>query len=165
MKCPFCNHLESKVTDSRDAPEMNATKRRRQCLACMQRFTTFENVDLTIQVKKRDGTYQDFSLKKLIQGLDAACRHTRVSHDQIRTLASRVGKEIGERQIREIETKELGEIVMRHLKTIDVIAYIRFACVYKRFKDVKELLEAIQTIIPDEEIEGLGKNKRGDLCH
>ena len=165
MKCPFCSHLESKVTDSRDAPEMNAIKRRRQCLECMQRFTTFENVDLTIQVKKRDGTYEDFSLGKLIHGLDSACRHTKVSHDQVRTLAAMVGKEIGERQIREITTKELGEIVMKHLQLLDVIAYIRFACVYKRFKDVKELIEAIQTIIPTEGIDSLEKNKWGDLCH
>ena len=146
MKCPFCDHEESKVTDSRNTIEMNAVKRRRECLKCFRRFTTFETVDLTIQVKKRDGTYEDFHQEKLIRGLDAACRHTRISHDQVRALAYKITADLMEKQIREISTPELGEIVMGHLQRMDVVAYIRFACVYRRFKDIKELMEAIQSI-------------------
>ncbi len=115
----------------------------------MQRFTTFETIDLTLQVKKRDGTFEDFKEEKLIQGLDAACRHTRVSHDEVRRLADQVKGDLMRRGVREISSRELGDLVMQHLQKIDVVAYIRFACVYKRFKDVRELLEAIQSIVPE----------------
>lgn len=149
MKCPFCNHEESKVTDSRDASDTNAIRRRRECCQCMRRFTTFETVDLSLQVKKREGTYEDFQQDKLIHGMDAACRHTRVSHDQVRALAYKIKADLMARGVREISSRELGEIVMQSLQKIDVIAYIRFACVYKRFKDIRELLEAIQLIAPE----------------
>ena len=148
MKCPFCHHIESKVTDSRTASETNAIRRRRECLNCFKRFTTFETVDLTIQVKKRDGRYEDFNLEKLLRGLAAACRHTRVSHDQVRELASDIAMELMGRQIREISSFELGELVMHRLQTLDTVAYIRFACVYKRFKDMDQLMSAIQGISP-----------------
>lgn len=131
------------MTDSREAVEINAIRRRRECSQCAQRFTTFETIDLSLQVKKRDGTYEDFQQEKLIAGLDAACRHTRISHDQVRSLANLLKVELMRRGVREIESKELGELVMEHLKKTDVIAYLRFACVYKRFKDLKELIEAI----------------------
>lgn len=146
MRCPFCDHSESKVTDSRCSGEQNSIRRRRECLQCQRRFTTFESVDLTLQVLKRNGTYQDFQMDKLIKGLDAACRHTRVSHDQVLALAHRVNAELAERQVREISTTEIGELVMRSLKDLDMIAYIRFACVYRRFKDMDELVEAIQKV-------------------
>lgn len=155
MQCPFCNHDESKVTDSRNAVEDNAVKRRRECLRCLRRFTTFETVDLTVQVKKRDGFYEDFSQEKLIKGLDAACRHTRVSHDQVRNLAGKITAQLMERQVREISTKELGELVMRELQQLDTVAYIRFACVYRRFQDVDELVDAIQNISPSPHEENL----------
>jgi transcriptional repressor NrdR len=148
MRCPFCYHEESKVTDSRNAAETNAVRRRRECLKCLRRFTTFETIDLTIQVQKRDGSYQDFSQEKLIKGLDSACRHTRVSHDQVRGVAYRITSDLMERQVREVKTSELGEIVMSHLRGLDMIAYIRFACVYRRFKDVDELMDAIENVAP-----------------
>lgn len=154
MRCPFCNFEESKVTDSRNATESSAIRRRRECLHCFRRFTTFETVDLTIQVKKRDGTYEDFQLQKLINGLDAACRHTKISHDQVRALANQITRDLLDRQIREISTRELGEIVMEHLQKLDVIAYIRFACVYRRFKEIDELMEAIQSLNPEGNEEG-----------
>ena len=146
MRCPFCDHSESKVTDSRCSSEQNSIRRRRECLQCQRRFTTFESVDLTLQVLKRNGTYQDFQMDKLIKGLDAACRHTRVSHDQVLALAHRINAELAERQVREISTTEIGELVMKSLKDLDMIAYIRFACVYRRFKDMDELVQAIQKI-------------------
>ena len=151
MRCPFCNHEESKVTDSRNSNDVNAVRRRRECLKCLRRFTTFETVDLTFQVRKRDGRYEDFQQEKLTKGLDAACRHTRISHDQVRNLASKITADLMERQIREIDTTELGEIVMHNLKDLDRIAYIRFACVYRRFKDVDELMDVLQTMSHGEE--------------
>ena len=151
MRCPFCSYEDSKVTDSREAVEINAIRRRRECAKCAQRFTTFETIDLSLQVKKRDGTYEDFQQEKLIAGMDAACRHTRISHDQVRSLADELKVELMRRGIREIESKELGNLVMEHLKQRDVIAYLRFACVYKRFKDIKELIEAIPQLKEQEE--------------
>jgi transcriptional repressor NrdR len=153
MRCPFCNYEESKVTDSRDAIENNATRRRRECCQCARRFTTFETIDLSLQIKKRDGTFEDFQPEKLISGIDAACRHTRVSHDQVRVLADTIKADLMSRGVREITSKELGEIVMQKLQETDVVAYIRFACVYKRYKDIKELIEAIQLIAPQETLE------------
>lgn len=152
MRCPFCSHEESKVTDSRDAMEINAIRRRRECCQCMKRFTTFETVDLSLQVKKRDGTFEDFQQEKLIHGMDAACRHTRVSHDQVRALAYKIKADLMAKGVREITSQELGDIVIRQLKDTDVVAYIRFACVYKRFKDVRELLEAIRELEHEETI-------------
>ncbi len=152
MRCPFCNNEESKVTDSRDAMEINAIRRRRECCQCMKRFTTFETVDLSLQVKKRDGTFEDFQQEKLIHGMDAACRHTRVSHDQVRGIAYKIKSELMAKGVREISSRELGDIVIRQLKETDMVAYIRFACVYKRFKDVRELLEAIQELKNEETI-------------
>ncbi len=146
MKCPFCQYEGLKVTDSRDAVEMNAIRRRRECLQCSRRFTTFETIELTVQVKKRNGTYEDFHQQKLMNGIAAACRHTKISHDQVIALSSQITHEIMQAQVQEISTTRLGEMVMRYLQAIDPIAYIRFACVYRRFKDLRELEEAIKTI-------------------
>jgi transcriptional repressor NrdR len=146
MKCPFCQHEGLKVTDSRDAIEMNAIKRRRECLQCSRRFTTFETVELIVQVKKRNGTYEDFQQQKLLNGIAVACRHTKISHDQVIVLASQITHELMQSQVQEISTTQLGEMVMKYLQALDPIAYIRFACVYRRFKDLMELEEAIKTI-------------------
>lgn len=148
MKCPFCHHEELKVTDSRDAPEMNATRRRRECLKCLQRFTTFETIELSIQVHKRDGRYEDFEQQKLIKGIESACRHTTISHDQVIALATQITGELLQKQAREISTRELGDMVMKRLQALDSIAYIRFACVYRRLKNVNELMEALKAIHP-----------------
>ncbi len=151
MKCPFCQHDELKVTDSRDAHEVNAIRRRRECLECLRRFTTFETVELSVQVHKRDGRYEDFQQQKLINGLDAACRHTSISHEQVIDLAAKIAVDLLQRQIREISTTEIGDIVMRYLQPLDSIAYIRFACVYRRFKNIHELMDAIQLIQPKDD--------------
>src|ERR1700730_5362062 len=130
MKCPFCHHPDLKVIDSREASELNAIRRRRECLECLRRFTTFETIELTMQVHKRDGRYEDFQQQKLINGIEAACRHTTISREQVTAIASEITADLIQSQIREIETKELGEIVMKPLQGRDPIAYIRFACVY-----------------------------------
>lgn len=146
MKCPFCNNEETKVTDSRALDESNSIKRRRECLQCQERFTTFETLDLTIQVKKRDGRYEEFDQQKLIKGLEEACRHTRISHAQVRGIVDCITTELLRQQVKEITTKDLGVKVMQHLKKLDTIAYIRFACVYRRFKDLDELMQEIHSI-------------------
>lgn len=152
MKCPYCYHEETKVTDSRTITDMNAIKRRRECHACGRRFTTFETVDPVIQVHKRDGSYEEFVQQKLIAGLDAACRHTSVSHSQVRTLADKITMELMDRHVKEISTKEIGEVVMEHLRALDQVAYIRFACVYRRFKDIHELKDAIDLVAGKESV-------------
>jgi transcriptional repressor NrdR len=146
MKCPYCNHIDSKVTDSRVFLDINSIKRRRECIKCNKRFTTFETVDISLQIKKRNGTYADFDKSKLIKGLDAACCHTTISHDEVRSLVNRISADLLEKQIREIDAQELGQIVMNYLKKMDVVAYIRFSCVYKRFKRIDQLIEAIDSI-------------------
>ena len=147
MRCPFCGDEESKVTDSRNSQDTNAIRRRRECLNCLRRFTTFETVDLVIQVRKRDDKYEEFQRDKLMRGLDASCRHTRISHDQVRALTSDIIHEIMEMQVKEIETTKIGELVMEKLKGLDAVAYVRFACVYRRFKDKDELISAINSQI------------------
>lgn len=145
MRCPFCGFEESKVTDSRSSAESNCVRRRRECLKCQNRFTTFETLDLLIQVLKRNGTYEDFNEAKLIKGLEAACCHTKISHDQVRQIVSKITTDLMAKQVREISTKELGEMIMSILKEMDMVAYIRFACVYRRFKDIDEVVEAIES--------------------
>lgn len=156
MKCPFCDHGELKVTDSRSPPDVNAIRRRRECLKCEKRFTTFETVELALQVHKKDGRYEDFQEHKLLNGLVAACRHTRMSPDDVRDLVSKITAKVLDLQVREISTQKLGEIVMDHLKEIDDISYIRFACVYRRFKDIDELVQAIAHLSEKDVV----KNKR-----
>ena len=163
MKCPFCHHEGLKVTDSRVTTEMNAIRRRRECLQCLKRFTTFETIELTVQVKKRDGTFEDFQQQKLINGLAAACDHTKISLDQVIALASQITNELMMSQIQEISTTQIGEMAMKHLKAQDPIAYIRFACVYKRIKDMRELEEAINTIpYKDEAVRNGSKSYAAD---
>lgn len=152
MKCPFCESSELKVVDSREAIDGKAIRRRRECQGCQRRFTTFETLELTVQVHKRDGRYEDFSQLKLIAGIEAACRHTTVSREQVIQIATSITNAIMEKQVRDIETEEVGEMVMQSLRHLDPIAYIRFACEYRRFKDIDELMVAIQTLPPKDKL-------------
>ncbi len=146
MKCPYCHHEELRVTDSRNAIEANAIRRRRECLQCQQRFTTFETIELTLQVLKRDERYEDFVQAKLINGMLAACRLTSISRDEVIQMASEITGDLMQGQAREVTTTDLGERVMEQLRKRDAIAFIRFACVYKRLKNVDELMEAVNSI-------------------
>jgi len=145
MKCPFCQSENLKVIDSRNALEVNGIRRRRECIDCQKRFTTFETIELSIQVLKRDGRYEDFQKAKLVKGLEAACNHTKISREEVQVLANEVTSEIMEKCDRVITTQELGEIIMDRLKKRDPVAYIRFACVYRRFKDIGEVIEEISS--------------------
>lgn len=138
--------------------EQNAIRRRRECLKCQQRFTTFETVELTLQVHKRDGRFEDFQQSKLVNGLEAACRHTSISREQVIKLAMEITDELMRQGVREISTTELGEMVMQVLQRLDAIAYIRFACVYRRLKNIDELIEAINSIPAKDDIKLLEKS-------
>lgn len=151
MKCPYCHHPDTKVTDSRDASDLNAIRRRRECLDCQRRFTTFETVELSVQVHKRDGRYEEFQQQKLVRGLEAACRHTRISNDHVIALATQITSDIMQRQLQVISTSDLGVMVMKLLQERDSIAYIRYACVYRRFQNIDELVAAIQVIQPKDD--------------
>ena len=158
MKCPFCHHADVKVTDSRNSTDFNGIRRRRECLQCHMRFTTFETIDLTIQVHKRGGLYEDFQQSKLMKGLESACRHTSVNKDHILALSSEITQELMQRQSQVVASSAIGELVMRRLRDLDTIAYIRFACVYRRFTDVDQLKEVIQDVEAEETQTSCGAN-------
>ena len=145
MICPCDKRGETSVVDSRPTEDGTAIRRRRLCM-CGQRFTTFETIDLTIQVKKRDGSFQEFSQEKLVKGLDSACRHTRISHDQVVAIASDVAMDIYGSGVREIDTLKIGEIVMKKLCKLDPIAYVRFASVYRNFREEKDFITFVDRI-------------------
>jgi transcriptional repressor NrdR len=152
MKCPYCGHEELKVTDSRNNVESNSIRRRRECLDCGTRFTTFETVDVAMQVKKRDGSYEEFQQEKLRQGIQHACNHTKVGRDQVQVVAAEVAEELVKRQVHEVQSQELGQLIIDKLRAIDRVAYIRFACVYRRFKEIDEVMAAIESIADEESI-------------
>jgi transcriptional repressor NrdR len=158
MKCPSCHRTNLKVIDSREAIETNAIRRRRECQDCQKRFTTFETIELSIQVHKKDGRFEDFQEQKLINGLDAACRHTKISRSQVKGLSAKITAEIMQRSERVLSTVELGEIVMNHLRELDPVAYIRFACVYRRFKDIDDVMREIKSNVK-EEMNALEENR------
>ena len=145
MKCIYCGGEESKVLDSRNSDESNAIRRRRECLACGRRFTTYETIEtLPILVVKNDGSRQSFDANKLTSGIIKACEKRPVSMSQIDSVVEKIEKHIQNKLTQEIKSSQLGEMVMDALKELDEVAYVRFASVYRQFKDVesfKKLLE------------------------
>lgn len=148
MKCPFCGHAEDKVIDSRPAEDGAAIRRRRECLGCNARFTTYEKIEtLPLLVVKKDGTREPFNRDKLLRGLLKACEKRPVSNDQLTELLSFVEGQVQNSMNREISSKDIGELVMRKLKEIDEVAYVRFASVYRQFKDVNSFLEELNQML------------------
>ena len=145
MRCPFCQNTESKVLDSRSADEFNSIRRRRECLACGKRFTTYETVEYTpILVIKTTGTRQPFDIEKIKRGLIKACEKRPVGLAQIEEICQEIEKDIQNSLRQEVPSQEIGEMVMQKLKNLDKVAYVRFASVYRNFTDVtnfKNLLE------------------------
>lgn len=145
MKCIYCGNEESKVLDSRNSEETNSIRRRRECLNCGKRFTTYETIEMTpILVVKTDGSRQSFDGNKLKNGIIKACEKRPVSMKQIDTIVAEIEKSIQNKLNQEVRSSELGEMVMDALKELDEVAYVRFASVYRHFKDVdsfKKLLE------------------------
>lgn len=147
MKCPYCGGEEDRVLDSRPAEHGYAIRRRRECLTCMQRFTTYEKVETTpLTVIKKDGSKQSFSRDKVLRGLKRACEKRPVSQIQIEQLVDDIETMLLQIPEKEITVRGIGEAVMERLKEIDVVAYIRFASVYKDFTDVKSFMDELKSI-------------------
>ncbi len=147
MRCPFCEHHETKVLDSRPQNRGFSVRRRRECSRCKRRFTTYEEFELQLpQVIKKDRRREPFDKKKLIRGLQLACRKRPISLEAIESIALEIQREIAQLNLKEIESKEIGEKVIRHLKKLDVIAYIRFASVYREFEDLEQFIKEVQEL-------------------
>ena len=150
MKCPFCGFLESKVIDSRPAEEGTTIRRRRECLACQKRFTTDETIEhLPLVVVKRDGSRQQFDRVKLINGMVRACEKRPVSLSQLESIADEIEQELQSALEREVSTVDIGEMVMKRIKLIDEVAYVRFASVYRSFKDINTFMEELTKLLSD----------------
>ena len=145
MRCPSCGHTEDRVVDSREAQEGQATRRRRECLGCGRRFTTYERVEETLpSVVKKDGRREAFDRRKIVEGLRRACQKRPVSEERIQALASEVERRAQEAGEREIPAAAVGELVMERLKALDPVAYVRFASVYRAFRDVGEFTAEVE---------------------
>jgi transcriptional repressor NrdR len=141
MRCPYCAHLEDRVVDSREAQDGQATRRRRECLGCGRRFTTYERIEEVLpQVVKKDGRREPFDRAKIVDGVAIACQKRPVSAEQIQALVTSVERQLQELGEREIRTTLIGEAVMRRLRDLDEVAYVRFASVYRAFRDVGEFM-------------------------
>ena len=148
MKCPFCSYEESKVVDSRSTDDHTTIRRRRECLKCGKRYTTYEKIeDIPVLVIKKDSSRENFNKKKIINGLIIACQKRPVSRRQIEDIAEYVEKKISNKMITEVKSDDIGEMVMEKLKDVDEISYVRFASVYRQFKDINTFLEEIKGLM------------------
>lgn len=148
MRCPFCSHIEDKVVDSRMAKEGEAIRRRRECLGCKRRFTTYERVDEVLPVViKKDGRREPFDRAKVLAGLKRACEKRPISMATLETVADRIEKRIQERGEAEVQCRVVGEEVMSELHQLDQVAYVRFASVYREFKDVEQFLDEVKSLV------------------
>ena len=152
MKCPFCSHLGDKVVDSRESKEGEVIRRRRECLGCGKRFTSYERIDeIPYMVVKKDGTRERFERQKLIAGLLKACEKRPVSVASLEALADRVEATLQERPEKEIATVDIGTFVMEELKGLDKVAYVRFASVYRHFRDINEFANELRDLLNPKE--------------
>ena len=152
MKCPFCGHLGDKVVDSRESKEGEAIRRRRECLECGRRFTSYERIDeIAYMVIKKDGTRERFERQKLIAGLLKACEKRPVSIAAIEAVADKAEALLQERPDKEIGTEEVGALVMDELKRLDKLAYVRFASVYRHFRDIGEFMSELKDLLATKE--------------
>ena len=148
MKCPFCGHPDHKVIDSRSSSDGQAIRRRRECLACERRFTTYEHVEeQRLMIIKKDGRREPFDRNKLLGGLVKACEKRPVGMDQIEELADEIERDLSRHFEHEVNSREIGERVMRRLHGIDPVAYVRFASVYREFKDVEQFLRELKHVL------------------
>lgn len=154
MRCPYCGHAEDRVVDSRESGDGHVTRRRRECLACERRFTTYERIEEILpQVVKKDGRREAFDRKKIVEGLTRACQKRPVSAEQIEALVTEIEGTLSGLGEREVKSSRIGEAVMQRLRALDEVAYVRFASVYREFRDVGEFMS---------ELEGLARREPGD---
>ncbi|MGA1994615.1 MAG: transcriptional regulator NrdR [Bryobacteraceae bacterium] len=155
MKCPFCDHLHDKVVDSRESKEGDAIRRRRECLACERRFTTYERIDeVPYMVIKKDGRREKFDRQKVLGGLLKACEKRPVSMARLSELVNRVESKVSDSPDREISTIDIGEFLMDCLRELDKIAYVRFASVYRDFQDEQAFFDELKTLMRQKLPEG-----------
>jgi transcriptional repressor NrdR len=148
MKCPYCGHLGDKVVDSREGKEGEVIRRRRECLDCGKRFTSYERIDeIPYMVVKKDGTRERFDRQKLVQGLLKACEKRPVSVAALESIADRVESTLQDRPEKEIATADIGTFVMEELRKLDKVAYVRFASVYKHFRDIGEFWDELKGLL------------------
>ncbi len=148
MKCPICGHLESKVLDSRPSNEGASIRRRRECLACQKRFTTFETIEImSFMVVKKDKTREQFDRSKIKKGIVRACEKRPVTMDQIEEAVSEIESTLISAMRSEISSTEIGELVMEKLKSLDEVAYVRFASVYRQFKDITTFRDELNKLL------------------
>ena len=150
MKCPYCGHPESKVIDSRPADENASIRRRRECLSCARRFTTYETVEsLPIVVIKKDGSRQSFDRQKVLRGMIRACEKRPVALAELERIADEIAQELQNSMEREIRTEVIGEKVMERLRKVDQVAYVRFASVYRQFKDIDTFMAELNKLLAE----------------
>lgn len=147
MRCPFCLHLDSKVLDSRQTEEGASIRRRRECMACHKRFTTYERLDeMPFLVVKKDGRREPFSRAKILNGMLRACEKRPISVERIEEVVNEIEREIRSGLEREVSSEYIGELVMDKLRELDDVAYVRFASVYRQFKDIDRFIEELQEL-------------------
>ncbi|MBI4684115.1 MAG: transcriptional repressor NrdR [Nitrospirae bacterium] len=147
MKCPFCGNIEDKVIDSRTSKEGEAIRRRRECLKCGKRFTSYERVeDVIPMVIKKDGRRESFDRTKILGGLKKACEKRPVAMESLEQIVDTIEKKLVSLGVKEIQSTWVGEEVMSALKDLDMVAYVRFASVYRQFKDINELMNEVRTL-------------------
>ena len=150
MKCPYCGHPESKVIDSRPADENASIRRRRECLSCARRFTTYETVEsLPMVVIKKDGSRQSFDRQKVLRGMIRACEKRPVTLAELERIADEIEQELQNSMEREIRTEAIGEKVMDRLRSVDQVAYVRFASVYRQFKDIDTFMAELNKLLAE----------------
>ena len=152
MKCPFCGHVQDKVVDSRESKEGESIRRRRECMKCEKRFTTYERIDeIPYMVVKKDGRRERFDRQKVLAGVLKACEKRPVSMIQLETIADNAETMVQESSEREATTRSIGEMIMNELKNLDKVAYVRFASVYLDFKDVQEFMTELKDLLTSRE--------------
>ena len=152
MKCPYCNHNEDKVIDSRETMDGASIRRRRECINCGRRFTTYEYIEKTpLMVVKKDGRREPFNREKIITGLLKACQKRNISVERIEGLVADVEAVIQKKFDREVESKYIGELVIQSLSNLDEVAYVRFASVYRQFKDVNQFMKELKDVLQKKE--------------
>ncbi len=150
MKCPFCANIDDKVIDSREGRAGDTIRRRRECLKCARRFTTYERIDeIPYMVIKKDGRRERFERQKILQGLLKACEKRPVPTPKLEAIVDEIEGVVQEATERELTTTEIGELIMRGLKKLDKVAYVRFASVYMDFKDVQEFMSELKNLLKD----------------
>jgi len=151
MRCPFCGNLEDRVIDSRTSKEGDAIRRRRECLACRKRFTSYERVeDILPLVVKKDGRREPFERNKILTGLRKACEKRPIAIDTLEKIVDSIEKKLINIGVKEIPSSWIGEDVMENLKRLDKVAYVRFASVYRQFKDIDELMKEVYSLMGSE---------------